>query len=156
MNYAASLDSIPASDLGAFRRTSVAVGVGTFLVASFWTVLGADSTREILLVLPLAAVIAGLVDGLLLPRSLERGRAGGVALSLGIVAVLLTLPAFWSGLPLILGAAAVLLGSAGRGTVAASGQGSGGKATAALVLGALAVVGYLVIYLVDGVVMGHL
>lgn len=139
------------SDTGTVRRATPLLGAGTFLLSSVWTVLGAHDTREIVVVLAAAAIITAAVYGFLMPRALTRPSAGGTALTLSAVAVVLTLPAFWSGLPLILGVAGAALGYAGRN----AGSGTGRSVTA-IVLGALAVLGYLAIYLVDGVVMGNL
>ena len=139
------------SDHDAARRAMLPVGVATFAGSAVWTVLGAHNLREIVVVLAVAAVVTAAVYGLLLPRSLRRESAGGTALALALLAALLTLPAYWSGLPLILGAAGVLLGLAGRN--AATGA---GKSVAAIGIGALAVLGYLTIYIVDGLLMGNM
>jgi hypothetical protein len=72
-------------------------------------------------------------------------------MALSVIAALLTLPAFWTGLPLVLGAAGALVGYAGRGAAKGS-----GLSIAALLIGALSVLGYLTIYIVDGIVMGNL
>lgn len=63
-------------------------------------------------------VVALIVFGLLAPaaiRSVEAGRATGTrwAVGLGIAAVV-SLVAFWSGLPLLLGGAAALVAKVGR------------------------------------------
>ena len=58
---------------------------------------------------------------------------------------LLSVPVlFWSGLPLVLGAAATMLGHAGK----RADEGSG-KAIAAFVLGVLALIGYVAVYVGD-------
>ena len=57
------------------------------------------------------------------------------ALAYAVVAALLAVPAFWTGLPFVLGVAAVILGNVGR-----TAQGTEpGRAIAAVVLGALGV-----------------
>ncbi len=133
------------------RRAVIPAGLATFLVAAVWSVLGADSTAERLTMVPAIAVATALVFGVLLRKALRKPSAGGTALGLSVPAVLLTLPAFWSGLPLILGVAGAMLGYAGRG--AASGS---GKSIVACALGLLAAVAYLTIYVVDGLILGHL
>jgi len=55
-----------------------------------------------------------VVFGYLLHRALRRESAAGTALTLSSIALLLLLPAFWSGLPLVLGAGGALLGYAGK------------------------------------------
>lgn len=133
------------------RRAALPLGSVVFVVSSIWTMLGAHNTTEIIVSLSLAALVTVGVYGYAVPRALRSERTGGMALGLSIAAALLTVPAFWSGLPLILGAAGVLLGHSGRNT------GSGaGKSIAAVVLGALAVIGYLAIYIIDGLLFGNL
>jgi hypothetical protein len=63
---------------------------------------------------------------------------------MAVLGALLVVPAFWSGLPMLLGVAAAMLGYAGKRATTGS-----GKATAGLVLGLLTVVAYLAIYLSD-------
>src|SRR5262249_5775343 len=77
-------------------------------------------------------VISALVFGLLVPWAAGRGsRAAGWGLATGIVAIVATPLAFWSGVPLLFGAAGVLLGLAAR-------RAAGGKmATSAIVVGAV-------------------
>ena len=53
--------------------------------------------------------------------------------------------------PLVLGAAGTLVGYAGRGATKGS-----GLSIAAMLIGVLSVLGYLTIYIVDGIVMGNL
>jgi hypothetical protein len=117
------------------------VGIATAVVASALTTLFAHDWGEVAFMVPVTLVAAGLVFGVVVPRALRKESAGGTALGLSIPAVLLTMPAFWTGLPLVLGAAGMLVGNAGR-----NAQSGGGKCIAALVLGALAVLGYLAIY----------
>lgn len=133
-----------AADNAGPRRAVAPLAAATFAVASFWTVMGAHDTREIVIVLAICAVVAAGVFGLVLPRALEQDCAPGRALTLSVLGLLLVAPAFWSGVPLLLGAAGALLGYAGRNAV----RGAKG-CIAAAVIGALAVMGYLVIYVGD-------
>ena len=67
---------------------------------------------EYLVVLGIIGVAALVVFGWIVPRAL-RNQSGGVAgLVLGVLAVL-TIAAFWSGLPPVLAAGAIVLGLAG-------------------------------------------
>jgi hypothetical protein len=133
------------------RTHSVApLAIATTLIAAAGTVYGAHDWREIIVVLPVMAVAAALVFGLVVPRALRKESAGGTALGLAIPAVLLTLPAFWSGLPLILGVGGFVVGHAGRNARTGS-----GKCLTAVVLSALAVLGYLAIYITDGMIGGN-
>jgi len=117
------------------------IGIATAVVASALTTLFAHDWGEVLFMVPIILIAAGLVFGVVVPRALRKESAGGTALGLSIPAVLFTMPAFWTGLPLVLGAAGMLVGNAGR-----NARSGGGKCIAAVVLGALAVLGYLAIY----------
>lgn len=133
------------------RRAVAPVAIGVAVVSGSWTALGAHGIPEMVVVLATIVVVTGGVYGFLLPRALIRPSAGGTALALSVVALLLTLPAFWSGLPLVLGVAGGMLGYVGRGAPSGS-----GKAIAGCVLGLLAAMAYLAIYVVDGVIMGNI
>ena len=65
----------------------------------------------------------------------------------GLLGLLLVVPAYWSGLPIVLGTAGALLGQAGRGRAVAV----GGVPVAlwAIVVGAAAVILDLLIFVVD-------
>ncbi|MEP6816201.1 MAG: hypothetical protein ABI873_11695 [Marmoricola sp.] len=57
---------------------------------------------------------------------------------------------FSSGIPLILGAGAAVFGKSSR-----TAERGSGRAITGLVLGVVAVLGYIAIYLGDGVILGH-
>jgi len=82
-------------------------------------------------------VLAALVFGLLVPRALRSGSARW-GLITSIVSVL-AMAAFWSGAPIVLGAAGALIGAQGRQRARDNGTPAGAH-TAALVIGALVVV----------------
>ena len=142
---------ISETDRHRVRGSLLPIGTISFAVAGVWTVLGAHTWEEWATVLVLEVLVTLGVYGVVIPKALEHRRAGGVALILAVLAAALTVPAFWSGLPLILGVAGVLLGYAAL--RAARGAGLG---IAAIVVGALAVIGYLTIYVVDGLILGNL
>jgi hypothetical protein len=131
-------------------RSAAAIGAGSALIAAAFTVYGAHNWAEIALSVTVLAVVTTVVFGLVVPRALRKDSAGGTALGLSIPAVLLIVPAFWSGLPLVLGVAGFLVGNAGRHARTGS-----GKCIAALVLGSLAVLGYLATYITDGIIAGN-
>ena len=87
-----------------------------------------------------------MVWAYVVPRALRKESAGGTALGLAVPAALLVVPAFWSGLPLVLGVAALLVGNAGR--KAPTGA---GKCIAAIALAAVTVLFYLSIYVTEAV-----
>lgn len=126
------------------RGAVTGTAVGSVVIATAFTTLGAHDWAEIGVVTAVIVVVAAVVFGLVVPRALRKESAGRTALTLAIIGLLLIVPAFWSGLPMVLGAAAALLGNAGR--RASSGS---GLCTAALGLGALAMVGYLAVYISD-------
>lgn len=132
------------TDRAGARRAIVPVGVGSFAAAVFWTAMGAHDVGELAVVVAACAVVAGGVFGFVLPRAMREESAPGTALTLSVLGLLLIVPAFWSGLPMVLGAAGALLGYAGR----AARTGAKGSITA-LVVGLLAVVGYWAAYITD-------
>ncbi len=131
-------------------RSLVPLALGSCAVAIGWTAYGAHSWGELLSMAAFVALAGLLVFGFVVPRALRKESAGGTALALSVPALLLTLPAFWSGLPLVLGTAGMVLGNAGR-----TARTGAGQCIASLVVGALAVAGYLAIYIGDGVLAGH-
>jgi hypothetical protein len=85
-------------------------------------------------------VLALVLFGWLIPRAERPGRAGLVT---GLIGVL-SLAAFWSGAPYVLGPAAVVLGLVARSRESERGQG-----TAAVVLGALVTIAGIAAVVVD-------
>jgi hypothetical protein len=138
-----TLSTHTAENAGA-RRAIVPVGIGSFAAAAFWIGMGAHDVGEVVSMVALCAVVAGGVFGFVLPRAMREESAPGRALTLSILGLLLIVPAFWSGLPMVLGAAGALLGYAGRNASA----GAKGSVTA-LVVGLLAVAGYWTTYISD-------
>ena len=122
------------------------IGAGTGIVAAVLTTLFAHDWNEVAFSVTLIAVATAVVWGYVVPRALRKESAGGTALGLAVPAALLVVPAFWSGLPLVLGVAALLVGNAGRKAPAGS-----GKCIAAIGLAAVTVLFYLSIYVNEGV-----
>lgn len=143
MTSISSSDRISTQHAGP-RRAIVPVGVGAFAAAAFWTAMGAHDTREVVIVVGMCAVVAAGVFGFVLPRAMRAQSAPGRALTLSIIGLALIVPAFWAGLPMVLGAAGALLGYAGRNAT----TGAKGSVTA-LVIGLLAVAGYWAAYVTD-------
>jgi hypothetical protein len=143
MSYTPTAESFAVDHSGP-RRAVLPVGLVSFAVAAAWIVAGAHNTTEIVSMVALSALVTAGVFGLLLPRALHQDSAPGRALTLSVLGLLLIVPAFWSGLPMVLGSAGALLGYAGRNAA----TGSRGSIVAA-VIGALAVVGYLTTYVGD-------
>lgn len=125
-------------------RSVAPLGVATAVLAGALSVLFAHGWGEVLVVVPVMLVAAALVFGLAVPRALGREDSGGAALGLAVPAAVLLLPAFWSGLPLVLGVAGMIVGNAGRNARSGS-----GKSAAALVIATLAVVGYAAIHVAE-------
>lgn len=123
--------------------------VGAAAVAVGWTTYGAHTWSELITMSALIVVATALVFTLVVRPALARESAGRKALVLSILAIL-TVPAFWSGLPLVLGVGGIVVGNAGRNAR------TGSRAcTAALILGLVAVAAYLAIYIGDGIFAGH-
>lgn len=121
---------------GLFALVSVAVAAGL----AAWGTWGDDadhSLGEYLAVLAIIAVSATIVFGLVVPR--WHGKRA--ALLVGVLAVV-SVVAFWSGLPVVLGAAAILLGLRLRDTEQSAGS-------VALALGCLAIAGTVIVYILD-------
>jgi hypothetical protein len=125
-------------------RATLPIGVVSYLVAGGLIVAQANSTAEIYLMGGLLTVVTAAIFGLVVPRGLRREAAGGRGLTMAAVGTLLVAPAFWSGVPLPLGAAAVLLGWAGHRAPRGS-----GLCIASLVLGVLVCIAFAMIYLGD-------
>ena len=122
-----------------------ALGGVTGVVAATLTLLFAHDWAEVAVVAAILVVVTAGVYGYVVPRALRKESAGGTALGLAIPAALLSVPAFWSGLPFVLGIAAMVVGNAGRQARTGS-----GKSIVALALGALTVLFYLSIYVMEG------
>lgn len=85
-------------------------------------------------------VVATILFGWAIPRIERPARAGLVVGVLGV----LSIAAYWTGLPYVLGPAALVLGLLGRGR-----PDGNGVAVVAVVLGALATVGAIAAVIVD-------
>jgi len=123
--------------IGSISLATALAAVGT------WSGGGDQGTKEFLVVCAVIAVAAAVVFGWVVPRGLQREAAGATALTLSILG-LLTVVAFWSGLTPILAGGGALLGWAGR-----DADRGRGTSWAAVVIGVIALVGYLVVYSTD-------
>ncbi len=129
--------SILPAALGAVAAAALLSAVGTFGIVGE----GAEThaTREYLVVLAIVGVAALAVFGWAVPRALSAPVVGWTAIVLSVLG-LLTVVAFWSGLPPILAAGGVVLGWAQR-------QSLRGKL--AVGIGAFALVADLVVWIGD-------
>jgi hypothetical protein len=127
------------------------VAAATFVLTTAFNALGtfADDTEgadhsaaSFFVIAGISAVACAVVFGLVVPRTSER-RAAAVGLGLAVAGLVLVL-AFWSGLTPALAVGGVLLGAAARRHGRNPGLGS-----AAVAVGALALVGYVAIYVAD-------
>ena len=134
------------------RHMLVPTAIGVTLATIGFTALGIygdgspgaeASTSEFLVISGIAVVAAGIVFALVVPRSLDKDSAAMTALTLSILAAI-TIMVFWAGVTLALAFGGILLGMAGR--ESAKGR---TMAISAMVLGLVAVVAYVVIYLSD-------
>ena len=104
-----------------------------------------DVIGLIVIGLVVLAIMAGLILWLVPRERLAQQRANRSALILGILSILVGL-VFWTGLPFAVGAAAIALGLSQRESTP-EGQGRG-MATAAVVLGGIAVLASFVLLLI--------
>jgi hypothetical protein len=120
-----SRQQIMVSGFVAAALTAVALAAANFLSAETSENGGGI---EYAVTLGGSIAVALILFGWLIPRTARPGRAGLVT---GLIGVL-SLAAFWSGLPYVLGPAAVVFGLLGRAR-----DGERAQATAAVVLGVL-------------------
>jgi len=147
------------------RVRSIRWGILALVVACAVAVFGAygdphpqaNQEDAVPYICAVAAILAIGIFGFLVPAGL-RGAANrpglwsGWALALGILGVVIIPVTFWSGVPLLVGTAAVRLGAAGRQAATAAGRGRGVPSWA-LGLGAFAIVAGLAIAIVGTVVV---
>lgn len=134
------------------QRAVAPVAIGSIALATVLAAVGTwgggdeQGTREFLVVCAIIAVAAAVVFGWVVPRGLQRQAAGATALTLSILGLLAVL-AFWAGLTPILAGGGALLGWAGR-----NAERGRGMSWAAVVIGTVALVAYLVIYATDAII----
>jgi hypothetical protein len=101
------------------------------------------SVEEFLVIAGVVAAVAALMFLFVVPRALSSGHTANLGLGLAVAALPFVL-VFWSGIAPLLAVSGMLLGSAARRT----GDGAG-KGAAAVGIGALALLGYVAIYVSD-------
>lgn len=117
-----------------------AAALSVFSVYGDGTLSGAQqASQEAALpwIIVVTVIVAGLLFGLAVPRLLRSRSMSGWSLAFGAAGIL-TLPAYWSGLPVIFGAAALLTATTARHAARVDGN-PARLATAATVLGVLAI-----------------
>jgi hypothetical protein len=132
-------------------RTVACLGVLLAVGLATWEELGhshgTDESAEnpeyweLILVFGLVAAATAIVFGVLVPRALREADSGMTAIVLSTLG-LLAVAVFWSGLPPVLAAGGIVLGSAGWN--APSGA---ALSRAAVLVGVLAIIADLVIYI---------
>ena len=122
-----------------FPAALVAIAASAALAA--WGTFGDEThaTREYLVVLAVIGVAALVVFGWAVPRALRSPAVGWTAIVLGVLGIV-TVVAFWSGLPPVFAAGAAVLGWAQR---------DSGRGKVAIALGVLALVADVAVYLGD-------
>jgi hypothetical protein len=126
------------------RQALVPIAIAVAVLGSALSWQGANSRSEAIGEVVFILVVTAAIFGLVVARGLRRPAAGGRGLAMGVVGLLAVPVLFWSGLPLVLGAAATVLGHAGKRADVGS-----GKAIASYVLGVLALIGYVAVYVGD-------
>lgn len=134
----------------------VVIGIVSALAAAalaVYAVLGGPNVRQSQVDTPpyvVGFVVAAVVFGLVVPwatRRAQGNRPAKAGLVSSILALLLSVVAFWSGLPLVLGGAGIALGLDGQDRSGAAGK--LGMSRAATVVGALAALVTLAITALD-------
>ncbi|MGN6301682.1 MAG: hypothetical protein ACTHN8_11400 [Angustibacter sp.] len=133
-----------ADDRAQVRQLLVPTAVAVALVGSAVSWIAANTRGEAIGEAIFIPVLTALVFALVVARGLRRPAAGGRGIAMGVIGLLAVPVAFWSGIPLVLGAGATMLGQAGR----RADEGSG-KAIASFVLGVLTLIGYVAVYVGD-------
>lgn len=143
----------PMKGTGSVRGLAVKAGVAAAAAGAALAVYGAygdphpEASQESVVPFLVAAVVlvSVIVFGLLVPRALRAAREGNAraawwGLTASVTALVLAPVAFWSGIPLVVGAAGLFLGADGRRWASARGAPAKGY-TAALVIGLIVVAG---------------
>jgi high-affinity Fe2+/Pb2+ permease len=130
-------------DTSALATVAIGVTVATLALDAFgiWGYGSTDDNAavEMLVTGLLTLAAAGVVFGLVLPRALRKDTAGRTGLVLSILALLVAVPLFWAGVAPILAVGGIVAGRSDRGRMA----------TAAFVVGILALIGCLGTYAGD-------
>ena len=130
------------------RPAAIATVLGTLAFTAVGTfgdgTEGSDQgAREFLVIAAIVVAVAALMFVFVVPRALRSGRTANLGLGLAI-ASLPFVHVFWSGIGPLLAVSGILLGLAARRTAD-----GGGKGAVAVGLGALALLGYVAIYVSD-------
>jgi hypothetical protein len=127
-------------------RVAAAASIALALALGAWGTYGEPGDQgngDYLVVAVIIAVGAAVVFGWAVPKGLRKEAAGGTALALSVLA-LLAIAVFWSGLPTILAAGAIVLGLEGW-----NARDRAWMCRAAVVVGALAVAADILVYIAD-------
>ncbi|RNM16347.1 hypothetical protein [Nocardioides pocheonensis] len=133
-----------AEDRTQVRQALVPTAVAVAVVGSAVSALFANTRGEAIGEAVFIPLLTAAIFALVVARGLRHESAGGRGIALGVLGLLAVPVAFWSGIPLVLGAGATLLGQAGR----RADHGSG-KAIASFVLGMITLIGYVAVYVGD-------
>ena len=138
-----SLNPQPLPPRAIWLTAAVAIAVAAILGA--WGTFGGDgnSTGDYIFVLVIIGVLAAIVYGLVVPRAVRgiwpMARTGLILSILGLLTVIV----FWSGAPPIFAFAGILLGYFARE------REPSGLATGAILLGVMALIADVAIYIAD-------
>jgi len=127
---------------------AAATVAGTLAFVALGTFSGASDSKdnvvmEFVVIAAIVLALAALMFLVVVPRALRSGRTANLGLGLSIAADPFVL-AFWSGITPALAVSGILLGMAARRTADGAGKGA-----AAVAVGALALLGYVAIYISD-------
>jgi hypothetical protein len=130
------------------RPAAIATVLGTLAFTAVGTfgdgTDGSDQgAREFLVIAAIVIAVAALMFVFVVPRALRAGRTANLGLGLAIASLPFVL-VFWSGIGPVLAVSGILLGLAARRSADGAGKGA-----VAVGIGALALLGYVAIYVSD-------
>ena len=109
-------------DRSQVRQALVPTAVAVAVVGGTLSWLFADTNAEGASEVGFIVVLTAAIFGLVVARGLRHVAAGGRGIALGVIGLFTVPVMFWSGIPLVLGAGATLLGQAGRRADTGSGR----------------------------------
>ena len=129
-------------EMATWGVVSTIVGVLVAILSVVLPPVQPDQLSALPIIVVVLLVIAAALFLVVVPRAARSNRPAVVGLVCGIIGLLLAGPLFWSGLAIVFGAAAVLLGRIAQ-------DPGRGLALSAVIIGAVAVVADLVSFSVD-------
>jgi hypothetical protein len=136
------------------RPVAIATVLGPIGFVAFGTFVTGDGVdaepREFFVMSGFVVALSALMFLLVVPRALRAGRTANLGLGLAITSLPFALLA-WSGITPVLAVSGILLGLAAHRTTAGAGKGA-----VAVAVGALALLGYVAMYVADWMAVNNI